>query len=212
LSPSPARKKAKVVLISGAGTGIGEALAQRFARNGYVVAGIGRNAARLRAVKKKVDSRQGIFVPFSCDVRSERSVRSVMKKVSRLGTIAVLVNNAGVTYFRDFISMRAKEFDNVMDTNVKGMFLLTNAVLPLFVRRRNGLVINILSYAAKTVYTGSSIYSASKSAGAAMMNVLREEIRDKGIKILNVYPGAVITPMWSARNRTRFHRRMMKPE
>jgi NADP-dependent 3-hydroxy acid dehydrogenase YdfG len=124
----------------------------------------------------------------------------------------ILVNNAGVTYFKELVSTTANEFDHVMDTNVRGMFLLTKAVLPSFLRRRRGLIINILSFAAKTVYTGSSIYSASKSAGSAMMGVLREEVRDKGIKILNVFPGAVSTPMWGTRNRARFEHRMIHPE
>jgi len=139
-------------------------------------------------------------------------MRAVERTLSGLGPADILVNNAGVTYFKEFASTTVKEFDYLMETNLRGMFLMTKAVLPSMLKRRKGLVINILSYAAKTVYTGSSIYSASKSAGAAMMRVLREEVRKKGIKVLNVYPGAIETPMWSARNRARFSMRMMQPE
>jgi len=210
--PSNKNRRDRIVLISGAGTGIGEALAQRFARKGYVVAGMGRNIARLNALKGRIHRDKGIFIPLQCDVRRESDVRSAVRKISRLGTMEILVNNAGVTYFKELVSTTANEFDHVMDTNVKGMFLLTKAVLPSFLRRRRGLVINILSFAAKTVYTGSSIYSASKSAGSSMMGVLREEVRGKGIKILNVYPGAVATPMWGARNRARLEHRMIHPE
>jgi len=200
-----------MVLVSGAGSGIGEAVARRFAREGYAVVGCGRNTDRLRALKKEIGKGGGRFIPIRCDVRNEASVRKVGKFVASLGNLDVLVNNAGVTYFKNFALTSTKEFDAVMETNVRGMFLLTKTMLPSMLKRRSGLIINIISYAAKTLYTGSSVYSASKSAGATLMNVLREEVRQSNIKILNVYPGATVTSMWSAKNRSRFQHRMMKP-
>jgi len=206
------RKPSRVVLVSGAGSGIGGALARRFAEEGCLVIGFGRNAARLNALAKTVNRSSGDFIPVRCDVRSEASIRTAWRKITQLGNVDILVNNAGVTYFKDLVSTTTQEFDEIMETNVRGMFLLTKAVLPSMMKRRTGLIMNILSFAAKTVYTGSGVYSASKSAGAAMMNVLREEVRDKNIKILNVYPGATVTSMWSARHRSRFRHRMMLPE
>ena len=210
--PSRDHRTTRIVLVSGAGSGIGEALARRFACEGDVVIGYGRNAARLKTLANRISRSGGDFIPVQCDVRSEASIRAAARKVARLGKVDILVNNAGVTYFKDFISMTTKEFDHVMETNVRGMFLLTSAVLPSMLKMRRGLIINILSYAAKTVYTGSSVYAASKSAGAAMMSVLREEVRDKNIKVVNVYPGASVTPMWSVKARSRFKHRMMRPE
>lgn len=148
-----------------------------------------------------------------CDVRRDRDVRNVTRKLSARGIVPdVLVNNAGVTVFKSFRETSAKEFDDILDTNLRGQFLLTKASLSGMIRRRRGVVVNILSMAAKTVYTGSSVYSASKAAGAALMNVVREEVREKGIHVVNVYPGAVLTPMWSAAHRRTFARRMMRPE
>ena len=74
-----------------------------------------------------------------------------------------------------------------------------------------GSIINVLSYAAKVTYTGSSVYAASKAGAEAMMNVLRAETRDKGIKIVNVYPGAVFTPIWHAKHLEQYGHQMMKP-
>lgn len=201
----------RVVLVSGAGSGIGEALARRFAQDGCTVIGCGRNVSRLNEVRKEIKGEGGTFIPVRCDVRVEANVLAAWRKINKLGRVDILVNNAGVTYFKDFASTTMKEFDEVMETNVRGMFLLSKAVLPSMMKRRKGLIINILSFAAKTLYTGSGVYSASKSAGEAMMNVLREEVRGKGIKILNVYPGATVTPMWSAKHRSQFSRRMILP-
>lgn len=202
--------KGRVVLISGAGTGIGAALARRFADEGDKVMGLGRSFHRLQVVGRSISKNGGVFIPIRSDIRSENSVRRALQRsLSRFGRIDILVNNAGVTYFKDFLKTSRKEFDEVMETNLRGMFLVTRGILASMIRKRKGLIVNVLSYAAKTIYTGSSIYSASKSAGEAMMNVLREETRHKGIKVLNVYPGATETPMWKAGHRKRHGRKMM---
>jgi NADP-dependent 3-hydroxy acid dehydrogenase YdfG len=78
-------------------------------------------------------------------------------------------------------------------------------------KRESGMVINILSYAAKVTYTGSSAYAASKAGSEAMMNVLRAETRNKGIKIINVHPGAVFTSIWHPKHREKYGHQMMKP-
>lgn len=209
--PGRDEKTRGVVLVSGAGSGIGDALARRFALERYVVVGCGRHAGRLNILARSIGRAGGIFIPVACDIRDEKGIRKIKRAVGSVGSVDILVNNAGVTYFKDFISTTAEEFDNIIETNVRGMFLLTKATLPAMLKRRQGLIINIFSFAAKTVYTGSSVYSASKSAGASLMTVLREEVRQQSIKILNVYPGATSTPMWSPRNRSRFEHRMMRP-
>jgi NADP-dependent 3-hydroxy acid dehydrogenase YdfG len=132
--------------------------------------------------------------------------------LSEVGSLDILINNAGVTYFKNFESTTIEEFDEVVGTNLRGLFLTTKGTLPSMLLKRSGTIINILSYAGRTVYTGSSAYAASKAGAAAMMDVLRAETRQKGIKIVNVYPGAVLTPIWHAKHRERYSERMMKPE
>ncbi|HEX9615217.1 MAG TPA: SDR family NAD(P)-dependent oxidoreductase, partial [Bacteroidota bacterium] len=80
-------------------------------------------------------------------------------------------------------------------------FLVTKEILPHMMKRKGGMIVNIISYAAKTTYTGSAAYSAAKAGTQAMMNVVREEVRKHGIRIVNVYPGAVFTAMWSSKHR-----------
>lgn len=148
-----------------------------------------------------------------CDVRVERSVRSAARRIAaRFKRVDVLVNNAGVTYFKDFAGTSVKEFDHVLETNLRGSFLTTRGVLPGMLRRKSGMIVNIQSFAAKTTYTSSSVYAASKSGGVALMNGLRAEVRNKGIKILNVFPGATLTPMWEAPLQKRYAGVMMRPE
>ncbi len=146
-------------------------------------------------------------------MRDERAVlrvaRNILKSHKR---IDILVNNAGVTYFKDFLRTSIKEFDAVIETNLRGLFLATNAVVPSMVKRGEGLVVNMLSFASKTTYTKSAVYSASKAGAEAMMDVLRAEVRGRGVRVLNIHPGAVLTPMWAAAERKKFAGTMMKPK
>jgi NADP-dependent 3-hydroxy acid dehydrogenase YdfG len=131
--------------------------------------------------------------------------------VKEFGGIDFLINCAGVTYFKDFAATTTREFDEVIRTNLRGLFLTTKTVLPFMLQRGSGVVMNILSYAGKVTYTRSSVYAAAKAGAEAMMDGLRAETRDKGIKIVNVSPGAVLTPIWHPKVQERYGHLMMKP-
>jgi 3-oxoacyl-[acyl-carrier protein] reductase len=207
-SPAP-----RSVWITGAGSGIGYALALEFGKHGDRLALSGRRETLLNDLQGTIEQRGGKASVIICDVRDERSVMSASSVVSRqLGPLDILVNNAGVTVFKDFMSTTTEEFDDIMLTNLRGAFLTTKAVLPAMLKRRSGIILNIVSYAAKTTYTESSSYSASKAGIAAMMEGLRAEVRDKGIKIVNVFPGAVRTPIWHQKVLSKHGDRMMSPE
>ena len=126
--------------------------------------------------------------------------------------IDLLVNNAGVTSFKSFLESKIFDFDNVMNTNVRGTFLCTKAVLPTMIKNRSGHIINISSVAANTIYENSSIYSASKAALLALTNCLRSEIRKYNIKVTNILPGATETPIWDSKTRQRYKNKMMSPQ
>lgn len=129
-----------------------------------------------------------------------------------IGTPDILVNNAGVTVFKEFVQTSVEEFDDIINTNLRGSFLTTKLILPLMIERRKGTILNVVSFAAKTTYTESSAYAASKAGMAAMMEGLRAEVRSKGIKIVNVFPGAVLTPIWHSKVRARHGRTMLTAE
>lgn len=202
----------RVVWITGASSGIGHALAERFVSGGDAVVATARSLANLTVLQEQLSSSPGSCAVYQCDVTREEQVQGTAEAiVSKFGTPDILINNAGVTYFKDFMSTTSAEFDEVVGTNLKGLFLTTKAVLPGMLEKKNGSIINVLSFAAKATYTGSSVYAASKAGAEAMMNVLRAETRDKGINIMNVFPGAVFTSIWHPKHRDKYGHQMMRP-
>jgi 3-oxoacyl-[acyl-carrier protein] reductase len=202
----------RIVWITGASTGIGRALAEVFVEKGDVVVLSARRGALLSSLAHAIREAGGECAAVPCDVRHENSVRKASREIRRIfGRVDVLVNNAGITSFQAFEKLSTGEFDDILSTNLRGAFLATQSVLPDMLRRKAGMIINVISYAAKTTYTGSSVYSASKSGLQAMMNGLRAETRHRGIKVVNVYPGAIVTPMWKATHQRKYAKLMMVP-
>jgi NADP-dependent 3-hydroxy acid dehydrogenase YdfG len=203
----------KVVWITGASTGIGYEIAKLFARNGYIVAATARRKSRLVALVNELKFAGYEAHAIVCNVQSERNVVSTKKKIlEKCGTIDILINNAGVTIFKSFIDTKSWEYDYVMDTNLRGSFLTTRTVLPVMMKKKRGHIINVLSVASNTVFEDSSVYSASKAGLQAISNVLRKEVRGYNIKISNILPGNVDTPMWDTKVRARYKNRMLNPE
>ncbi|HTP79525.1 MAG TPA: SDR family oxidoreductase [Bacteroidota bacterium] len=202
--------RSRVVWITGSGAGIGKALAEVFAENGDSVVATGRNLNGLRELRSQL-SRMGLGCDIAtCNVLDAKSIdRTAGWILRRYGRVDLLINNAGVSSFATFLKTPTSAFDNIIGTNLRGYFLAARAVLPAMLRRREGMIVSIISYAAKTTYAGSAAYSASKAGADAMMNVLRTEVRGKGIRVMNIYPGAVDTAMWPRRTRTSQRKRML---
>lgn len=203
----------RIVWITGVTSGIGWALVERFVKEGDVVYATARQKKKLVALRKELAGERGECIVQRCDVRNEREVQSVARLIlKRFKKLDILINNAGVTYFKEFAATTIKEFDNILETNLRGLYLTTHKVLPSMLERKEGMVVNILSYATKSRYTKSSAYSASKAGAEALMNSLREEVRDQGIKIVNVFPGATLTPMWHPGHQQKYGHQMMSPD
>ena len=202
----------KVAWITGASTGIGFEIAKVFAKAGYVIVATARRKSRLVSLVNEIRFAGHEAYAFVCDVTSERSILSTRKKIlEKCKTIDVLVNSAGVTVFKSFIETKTPDFDSIMDTNLRGSFVTSKAVLPLMIKKRKGHIINLISVASRTVFTNSAAYSASKAGLLALSEVLRAEVRKFNIKITNILPGATDTPMWSPASRQRYGKRMMTP-
>ncbi len=203
----------RIVWITGAGSGIGRALALEFAAKGERVVLSGRTEPQLRSLQSAIREKNGRADVVLCDVRRNETVEEACRKiVESIGVPDILVNNAGITVFKEFLSTTIDEFDDILQTNLRGSFLVTKSVLPHMVAHTNGLIINVVSFAAKTTYAESSVYAASKAGVAALMEGLRAEVRGKGIKILNVFPGAVLTPIWHPKVQAKYGNKMMTPE
>lgn len=195
-----------VVWITGAGSGIGLALAVRFHRSEWAVAVSSRSATRLKQWGRGKEN----VVVAPCDVRRETDVRKAYRRIlTTCGFPDVVVNAAGVTIFQDLTKTRVPEFREIIDTNLTGPFIVARTVVPAMRKRRSGTIVNILSYAAKTTYTRSGAYAASKAGADALMRVLRNEVRDDGVRVLNVFPGAVDTAMWPKPLRQQYAEVMM---
>ena len=205
--------KRPVVWITGASRGIGYELAKEFAAAGAEVIATSRRRNQLARLVGEIRKRGGTASFFVCDVSSKRSVASTAKRIlARFGRVDVLLNNAGVTFFKSLRGTTQAEFDELIAVNLRGTFLCTKAVIESMVRRRSGHIINIISVTAKKTFTKSGAYAASKAGVLALTNVLREEVRPNNVKVTAVFPGATETEMWPAGVREKHRHRMMKAE
>jgi NADP-dependent 3-hydroxy acid dehydrogenase YdfG len=204
--------KNKVVWVTGASTGIGKAIAEKFSKEGCIVVVTARRKSRLVKIVSEIKFAGREASAFVCNVMSERSVFQTAKRIrEKYGNIDVLINNAGATVFKSFLETKTQDYNNVIDTNLKGPFLCMKAVLPQMIKSKHGSIINILSVAASTAFENSAVYSASKAGMSAMANCIRAEVRRYDIKISNIFPGAVDTAMWESKARQRYRNRMMTP-
>lgn len=200
----------KVIWVTGASTGIGKETAMEFSKAGHIVVVSARRKSRLVKIVSEIKFADREAAAFVCNIISERSIQITAKRIrEKYGKIDALINNAGVTVFKSFLETKTFDYDNVIDTNLRGAFLCMKNVLPQMIKNKKGHIINILSIAANTAFENSSVYAASKAGLLAMSNSLREEVRRYNIKISNVLPGAVETAMWDSKSRQRFKNRMM---
>lgn len=190
----------KTVLIVGGGSGIGEACALAFAAAGCQVAISGRNESKLQAVAAKAAS--GRIVPLPADVSDrEQAFDLIQQATQALGRIDILVNSAGINIVnRTMSNIDPADWDRVMQVNATGAFNTIYAVLPQMRERKDGLIINISSISGlRALMLGGVAYDASKFAMTALGTCVGLEERNNGIRVTNIYPGEVETPILDLR-------------
>ena len=182
----------KTVFITGATSGIGEACAKKFANEGHRLILTGRRIERL--VKLKEDLNVDSFI-IQMDVRNRKEVEdSISSLPEEWSNIDILLNNAGLASGLELIQDgNPDDWDVMMDTNVKGLLYVSNALIPLLMKSQNAHIINIGSTAGKEVYKNGGVYCASKHAVDAISKSMRIDLLEKGVKVTQVCPGAAET-------------------
>lgn len=205
--------KDRVAIVTGAGRGIGRAVALAFCREGASVALAARTASELDAVAAQIKSRGGRVLAVPTDVTREESVSCLVEKVlAGFGRVDILLTAAGVALFAPLVDTKPEDWDRMLAVNVRGVFLTCRAVLPPMLRERRGTVINVVSIAAKRAIAGNAAYAASKHAVLGLTRVLAEEMRPHGVRVGALCPGAVDTPLWDAVPNAPDRARMLRPE
>lgn len=205
--------KNKVVWVTGAGRGIGKAIAEAFGREKAILALSSRTIEEIKSVSKSINQKRGEARPFRCDVSSESEIINTVGKIEKtFGNINILINNAGVVKFVPLIETSTEDWDLMMNINLKGAFLCTKKVLPSMIEQKGGHIINIVSVAGIQPFRFSSAYCASKYGLMGLTAVTREEVRENNIKVTAILPGAVDTPIWNNIGGDFDRSEMMPPE
>lgn len=185
----------KVALVTGGSRGIGLAIARALGRESANVAITGRDPAHLASARRELEAAGPAAVEtLQADVRRyEETARAIQGVVSRFGGLDVLVNNAGVGIFADVADMTPEQWNEVIETNLTGVFNACHAAIPHLRRRGGGTIINISSLAGKNAFTTAAAYCASKAGLNAFSEALMQEVRYDGIRVSYVMPGSVAT-------------------
>jgi 3-hydroxy acid dehydrogenase / malonic semialdehyde reductase len=185
-----------IVLITGAGSGFGRACAEKFAEQQFDVIITGRRADRLADLRNELVSRFNIAcLPLQFDVRNKAEVFAAITGMpDEWKRISILVNNAGLALGRDYFEeANMDDWENMIDTNLKGLLYVSRAVLPMLLKNDHPQIINIGSIAAKEVYEKGNVYCASKQAVDAISKAMRIDLLRHGVKVTAIHPGAAET-------------------
>ena len=201
----------KVTLITGASRGIGYAIARSLARMGAKLSLCARDPEKLQRASRELEGQGAKVLATPADVARASDITSLLEATERsLGAIEILVNNAGIGVFGPIQEASEANWDAVLDTNLKAVFLLSKAVAPGMISRRSGHIINIASLAGKSAFAGGSIYCTSKWGLLGLTQCLAEDLRPYEIRVSAICPGSVATDFSPQSKKD--PRKMLQPE
>ena len=185
----------KIILITGATSGIGLACARKFAENGDRLILTGRNESRLAEIKKELSEKGADVMTLAFDVRdNKKAERYIQDLPAEWQEIDVLVNNAGLALgLEPEYEVNNDDWETMIDTNIKGLLTMTRLVVPGMVQRNRGHVINMGSVAGDAAYAGGNVYCATKAAVKALTDGLRIDVANTAVRVTNLKPGLVET-------------------
>jgi short-subunit dehydrogenase len=183
------------ILITGAGTGLGKALALAYAKQGHTIILTGRRITPLQEVKKQIESEQGQAYAYQLDIADISNVRETVAEIVNKHSVSYLLNNAGAGCFGPLTELSYEEIDQAVQTNVLGTIYLTKELLPYLLDVSNAKIMNIISTAGQKGKVNESVYVASKFAVRGFTESLQKEL-EGNVQVTATYMGGMDTPFW----------------
>ena len=188
--------ESKVVLVTGASQGLGKQFAELLCAKGARVALAARQVAKITSLKEELEGKGGIAYAVEMDVLDQQSITECVEVVEHeLGSIDVLVNNAGVAINKFFLDVTEEEYDSVLGTNLKGCFFCAQAVAKKMANRKSGSIINISSVLGTRPIGTLTTYCASKAGLNQLTSTMALELARSGVRVNAIAPGYIETPM-----------------
>jgi 3-oxoacyl-[acyl-carrier protein] reductase len=202
----------QVAIVTGAGRGIGRAIAAALAREGAAVVLAARSGPELDGVAREIEQAGGRALPVPTDARQEASVEALVRRtLAEWRQVDVLVNAAGVATFAPVTDSKLDDWDQMLAVNLRGAVLCCRAVLPAMIGRHRGTIISVGSVVTSRALAGSAAYTASKYGLLGFSRVLAEEMRPHGVRVGVLSAGATDTPLWDAMPGAPARDRMLRP-
>ena len=202
-----------IALITGATAGIGRATAFALGRAGYRVGVCARTPGPVDALVAELRAEGITAAGRAADVGQAEAVEALIEAVTaQLGPVDTLINNAGIAIIRPLTELSVEEWDATMATNLRGLFLVTRAVLPGMLERGSGIIVNVASLAGRNPLVGGTAYAASKHAVLGFSKSLMLEVRKQGVRVLAICPGSVNTALIRTMRSPSREGEMLEPE
>ena len=184
----------KTALITGGGSGIGEAIAQTFANQDAKVFIIDQNLDAANKTVEKINKKGLSANAYKCDVSNNKNVSNVINEISKTSTIDILINNAGIAHVGNIEACEEKDLDHLYEVNIKGVYNCTRAIIPFMVKNKNGCIINLTSIASSVGIKDRFAYSMSKGAVLTMTYSIASDYINDNIRCNCISPARVHTP------------------
>ena len=184
-----------IAIITGASTGIGRSLAIKLS-DSHLVYLISRNKNNLNKTKELINLKNNDCRIIISDISKIESTNDIYSQIKNKEKIELLINNAGIGLFKNITDTSIDDWNDTLNTNLRGSFLMTKMIVDDFKSKENGKIVFISSVAGLQPYKNSTAYVASKYGLRGFASALREELREFNIKVMTIFPGAVNTPIW----------------